>query len=575
MYWLHIKHSSIYLLILLLLIVSLFIYKDYGVHWDENNNQDFGNKTLSYISSVLKNKSLNQSKKLSITHEGPSQHSSIHGPIVETTLALLKKYLQLRDSRDVILFRHFSCFIIFLLGIYFFFLLCQLYFNNWILSLLGCIFLSLSPRIFAHAFYDTVDIPFLSFYILSCYTFLRWQIKKTLPSCLNHVIACSLLIGVRPLGLLIPLISVCFMIFHNFKENSSIIIKKNNIQTLVFLILLPLLIICTWPILWTDPLNNSIRLFQINKDFIFEYPNLYLGKILLTSELPWHYIPIWIFITTPLLYCTLFVLGTFQCIRILVSSNRKQFNKENLIFLLFCLILPIICTIGKVYNSWRHLFFIYPLLLIISLYGLRWLWELIQRRACDYQKLMLHILIVLIVLFSLIDTLFTMKRIHPFQFVYFNQLAGRDMKEIQQRFDLDYWGLSYKQALERLVSIVQHQEILLEESPMAYFNKKILPPKERKRIHFRSTKKADYRIYNSLFIMTKESPQQYKYTRDKIRQNQKLFPNKFDFYYWNIPAKEIPKALEQNDDIAYSLIQAIEIDTVSLIEIYKLKRTSF
>ncbi|GAJ22942.1 unnamed protein product, partial [marine sediment metagenome] len=34
---------------------------------------------------------------------------------------------------------------------------------------------------------------------------------------------------------------------------------------------------------------------------------------------------------------------------------------------------------------------------------------------------------------------------HPHQNVYFNFFAGKNIKE---RFELDYWGLSYKQALE-------------------------------------------------------------------------------------------------------------------------------
>ena len=37
---------------------------------------------------------------------------------------------------------------------------------------------------------------------------------------------------------------------------------------------------------------------------------------------------------------------------------------------------------------------------------------------------------------------------HPHQNVYFNFLAG---KNIQTKFELDYWGLSNKQALEYIL----------------------------------------------------------------------------------------------------------------------------
>jgi len=40
---------------------------------------------------------------------------------------------------------------------------------------------------------------------------------------------------------------------------------------------------------------------------------------------------------------------------------------------------------------------------------------------------------------------------HPFEHLYFTRFAGRDMQEIKQRFELDYWGLSNRQALEYIV----------------------------------------------------------------------------------------------------------------------------
>jgi len=44
-----------------------------------------------------------------------------------------------------------------------------------------------------------------------------------------------------------------------------------------------------------------------------------------------------------------------------------------------------------------------------------------------------------------------MIRYHPYQNVYFNILAGRDMNEIKNNFELDYWGLSYRKALEYIL----------------------------------------------------------------------------------------------------------------------------
>jgi hypothetical protein len=50
---------------------------------------------------------------------------------------------------------------------------------------------------------------------------------------------------------------------------------------------------------------------------------------------------------------------------------------------------------------------------------------------------------------SLTVTSLQMIRYHPHQYAYFNFLAG---KSVGQKFDLDYWGLSYRDGLEYIVN---------------------------------------------------------------------------------------------------------------------------
>ena len=48
---------------------------------------------------------------------------------------------------------------------------------------------------------------------------------------------------------------------------------------------------------------------------------------------------------------------------------------------------------------------------------------------------------------------------HPYQNVYFNRLAGKDMQMIKQRFDLDYWGLAYREGLAYILSVDDRETI--------------------------------------------------------------------------------------------------------------------
>jgi len=46
---------------------------------------------------------------------------------------------------------------------------------------------------------------------------------------------------------------------------------------------------------------------------------------------------------------------------------------------------------------------------------------------------------------------FFMIKAHPFQQVYFNELVSHDKEALRKNYELDYWGCSYKQGLEKLI----------------------------------------------------------------------------------------------------------------------------
>ena len=91
---------------------------------------------------------------------------------------------------------------------------------------------------------------------------------------------------------------------------------------------------------------------------------------------------------------------------------------------------------------------------------------------------------------------------HPEENVYFNVLAG---KKPQQKFDLDYWGLSYRQGLEYLVKHAKGDTIKAcwHNAPGNY-NLIWLSEKDRKRIMEVPFDSAEYFLTNFRF-----HPEQY------------------------------------------------------------------
>jgi hypothetical protein len=123
-----------------------------------------------------------------------------------------------------------------------------------------------------------------------------------------------------------------------------------------------------------------------------------------------------------------------------------------------------------------------------------------------------RILFLLVLTGSFAGTLFTMIKSHPFEDVYFNILLSKDNQYLRKTFELDYWGTSYKQALEYIVSHDKSTVLNIRVANLpGEHNSMILKPEDRKRIRYvESDANADYYITNYRW-----HPKDYPYPKDK------------------------------------------------------------
>lgn len=91
-----------------------------------------------------------------------------------------------------------------------------------------------------------------------------------------------------------------------------------------------------------------------------------------------------------------------------------------------------------------------------------------------------------------------MVRTHPYQYAYFNFLAG---KNVERNFEVDYWGLSNKQAIEYILSSESETYKIYAASNMdLYSSKLIFDANEKKKIEIVAKKnEADFIITNRRF----------------------------------------------------------------------------
>ena len=471
---------------ILFLCIGLSVFDDYGISWDERFYHQNGIVVYEYVFQGEDSLEEYSEKE--------------YGAAFELLLVLGEKLFKLEDPRDIFLLRHLLTFLVFYLGVLFFYLLNKFYFNSWKIALLGSVFLVLSPRIFAHSFYNSRDLFALSMFIICMYLLVRYLDKKTWLWAFWLALTSAVLINVRLVGVLIPFLALIFITI-DLVAKVNIRKKRKAIFSAVLLVfLLGFFIFLFWPYLWKDPLNRFVQIF---KRMTFDIPgyvlNFYRGRYVDSREIPWHYIPVWITITTPFFYTLTFIVGIFTSIRDILKNFFKSFisdKRYDLVFLtwFFLPLSAVIILKSNLYDAWRLMFFIYPAFLVFSIKGFLSLFDVIKTKTKGIVHTLANACIVIFLFVSLAGTLHFMVKNHPFQNVYFNALAGRD---IHNNFDLDYWGLSYRQGLEYILKNDPENKIKVHAlNRPGEINVDILTPAERDRLEYVDLKDAKYFLSN-------------------------------------------------------------------------------
>lgn len=471
-------------------IIGMMAFKDYGIAWDGPAARYRGELSVNYVIS---------GDKALYGFAG-----RFHGPIFEIFLYSIEKAFGLSDDlRAVYLMRHLCVFLMFYIGLIFFYFLCKDRLNSWKMGILGCMFMVFTPRIFAHSFYNSKDIVFMSVFIISVFTLIKYLDNKTFWTAAIHALICSILIDIRILGSIIPCLTVLFLLFDLVvnkaeKENAPKCIKT---LFLYVLLLLPLVVLF-WPLLWPNPLHYFVETLKTMAKYPFPYKILYFGDYFRSQELPWHYAPFWILMTTPVLYSTGFLAGVYAAGASFIKNIKDNYRigRNDLIFGIwfFLPLSAIIIGRSNLYDSWRHLFFIYPAFLIFSVRGFGFIYGSFRKKYGESAFNIINRWFAFLILCSIVTTGSFMIKYHPYQNVYFNLLAGKNMRSVKESFELDYWGLSFRKALEYILDNDRNESIKVFVSNISgWANSHIIKESDRKRlIYVDNIDDADYFLSN-------------------------------------------------------------------------------
>lgn len=154
------------LIVSILFIIGIIIVPDIGESWDENLYQWYGGLSLSFYSDIP------SAFTASIGDFGHS-YLQYYGPIHSMAAILAQNiFAKIPSSLQSIDIFHMFNFATFLLGLAIFYRLCKYYMSEWA-AFSVTLLLATQPVLFGHAFMNSKDIPFMTFFIAAIYTGLR------------------------------------------------------------------------------------------------------------------------------------------------------------------------------------------------------------------------------------------------------------------------------------------------------------------------------------------------------------------------------------------------------------------
>jgi len=461
------------------LTIGLFTLDDHGLTWDEAQQRIIGETNYNYVFK-------NDTSLLSFSDRD-------YGVGFELPLMIVEKSFNFKSERNIYLMRHLFIHFLFLIsGLFLYFLILKLT-KNISISILGMLMLFLNPRIYAHSFFNSKDIPFLSILIICFYLVVIAFEQKSFLRFIILGAASAFLINLRIIGVILPIMVISLLMIDAFKDDG---LKGFNFKISgVYFLTTFLILWITWPFLWPNPLINFKIAFENMAQFRLTIETLFQGEQIKVHDLPKKYAFVWIGITTPVFFLFSGLISLlFFLYRIAKAPLEFLFNKLSRQYLIYFAFLSapftaIFVLNSVVYDGWRQLYFIYPCLILITAFALKSLIEVSKKFKFFIYPLFAITFISLIVF---------MVKSAPNQQVYFNEiLSSKEGSQLRKKYELDYWGASFLTALKYILEEDQSEELKIAVSDWpGVLNVSLLKPKDKKRINLVDKELATYYITN-------------------------------------------------------------------------------
>lgn len=329
----------------------------------------------------------------------------------------------------------------------------------------GALNLAFFPRFWGHSFFNFKDVPFATFFTISTLAS-AYLVNEYLKNSRGHVgfnrltglsilygILMGILTGIRAGGfVIITFIAIGYAViqlgnsWHTIRHESRRLIQDFfNFLSFYIIIIVTWFIITTlcYPSSWSNPIVWFIGMIQALSSYAWGITGFifFNGQYVSGLMIPRSYIPVWLTITTPVIFQVAFLLGLFLLHK--KYSNLSNLQKASVVLtLLQIFLLPSLIIIRRsvIYDGIRHVLFILPGVCVIASVALIWIYELLSKKS-------LKIFAVTMLLVILAQIRWEMMQLHPYEYIYFNSIVG-GLRRASTLYEVEYWGLSMREATE-------------------------------------------------------------------------------------------------------------------------------
>ena len=349
--------------------------------------------------------------------------------------------------------------------------------GGWRAGVFAIILMFLSPRFLGHSFNNPKDLVYASMMMAGLYyvfCFVREYPNPKISTSIKLAIFAALAIVSRFAGYLLFAYLVLFLIIYHIIINKKNSLSKNGFKIIGRYILYVAAVglvtfgicIALWPYIMSSPIKTTMKIFTEMSQYSIAIRQLFEGSLQWSDVLPWYYTPKYIFMTIPIAVIVGLVLFFVCCWR----KKEDRFWAFFVFFTFFFPVFWIVYTHANVYGGWRHAMFAYPPMVVAAGWGfdavVKWIEgkmgvETSRREDVKNDKsescsvstkgIIVNVAAVVVLLALLIGPIRHIVANHPYEYVYFNELAG-GIDKAYGNYEMDYYYHSTREASEWIIA---------------------------------------------------------------------------------------------------------------------------